>query len=324
VTSVAPERATGVDVDVVDESEAPGRTPRELFWARFKQDRLAFVGLGFIATLIILALSAPLIAKLAGHGPNELFQRQMTDEFGLPRGPNGDFLFGADTAGRDAFVRVIYGARTSLLVALVATGIATLIGVTLGTIAGFFGGIIDMFVSRTIDVILSMPLLLFAIGIAAACGASRQGCVAGLIKPGLALVIFIIALFSWPYIARIVRGQVLSIREKEFIEAGRALGAGNTRLMFREVLPNLVAPIIVYSTLIIPNNILFEAALSFLGVGVPQNIPSWGRMLADGARVIEVAWWLMVFPGIFLLFTTLAFNLVGDGLRDALDPRTRR
>jgi peptide/nickel transport system permease protein len=324
VTSVAPERATGGAVDVVDESEAPGRTPRELFWSRFKQDRLAFVGLGFIGMLVILALAAPLIAKLAGHGPNELFQREMTDEFGLPKGPNDEFIFGADTVGRDAFVRVIYGARTSLLVAIVATGIATLIGVTLGTIAGFFGGLTDTIVSRTIDVILSMPLLLFAIGIAAACGASRQGCVAGLVKPGLGLVIFIIALFSWPYIARIVRGQVLSIREKEFIEAGRALGMGNTRLMFREVLPNLVAPIIVYATLIIPSNILFEAALSFLGVGVPQNIPSWGRMLADGARVIEVAWWLMVFPGLFLLFTTLSFNLVGDGLRDALDPRTRR
>jgi ABC-type dipeptide/oligopeptide/nickel transport system permease subunit len=324
VTSVAPERATGAPVDVADQTEAPGRTPRELFWARFKEDRLAFVGLGFIAALAILAIAAPLIAKLAGHGPNELFQQQMTDEFGLPKGPNGDFIFGADTVGRDAFVRVIYGARTSLLVAIVATGIATLIGVTLGTIAGFFGGVVDTFISRTIDVILSMPLLLFAIGIAAACGASKQGCIAGLVKPGLALVIFIIALFSWPYIARIVRGQVLSIREKEFIEAGRALGASNARLMFQEVLPNLVAPIIVYATLIIPSNILFEAALSFLGVGVPQNIPSWGRMLADGARVIEVAWWLMVFPGLFLLFTTLAFNLVGDGLRDALDPRTRR
>jgi peptide/nickel transport system permease protein len=324
VTSVAPERATAGAIEVADATEAPGRTPRELFWNRFKEDRLAFVGLGFIGTLILLALAAPLIAKLVGHGPNELFQRQMTDEFGLPKGPNGDFIFGADTAGRDAFVRVIYGARTSLLVAIVATGIATLIGVTLGTIAGFFGGIVDTIVSRTIDVILSMPLLLFAIGIVAACSATKEGCVHGTVKPGLKLVIFVIALFSWPYIARIVRGQTLSIREKEFIEAGRSLGAGNTRLMFREVLPNLVAPIIVYATLIIPNNILFEAALSFLGLGVPQNIPSWGRMLADGSRVFEVAWWLMIFPGIFLLFTTLAFNLVGDGLRDALDPRTRR
>jgi peptide/nickel transport system permease protein len=326
VTSVAPERAVGAGaaVPVEDVAEAPGRTPRQLFWSRFKEDRLAFAGLGFIGTLILLAVFAPLIAKLVGHGPNELFQREMTDEFGIPKGPNADFIFGADTAGRDAFVRVIYGARTSLIVALVATGIATVIGVTLGTIAGFFGGVVDTTVSRTIDVILSMPLLLFAIGISTVCSSTKEGCLGGTVKPGLGLVIFIIALFSWPYIARIVRGQTLSLREKEFIEAARSLGATNTRLMFREILPNLAAPILVYATLIIPANILFEAALSFLGLGVPQRIPSWGRMLADGAQVFEVAWWLMVFPGFFLLFTTLAFNLVGDGLRDALDPRTRR
>jgi peptide/nickel transport system permease protein len=138
------------------------------------------------------------------------------------------------------------------------------------------------------------------------------------------VVIFIIALFSWPYIARIVRGNTLSIREKEFIEAARSLGAGNVRIMFREILPNLVAPIIVYATLIIPNNILFEAALSFLGLGVPQTTPSWGRMLSDAASIFDVAWWLMVFPGAFLIATTLAFNLLGDGLRDAFDPRSDR
>ena len=324
MTSVAPERSGGSDIAVVVEEGAVGRSPRQLFWARFKQDKLAFVGLGVIAFLVVLALSAPLIAKAVGHGPNEIFQREMTDEFGLPKGPTGDFWFGADSVGRDAFVRVIYGARTSLLVALVATGIAVLIGVTLGTLAGYFGGIIDTVVSRTIDIILSMPLLLFAIGIVAACSTTKEGCLGGLVKPGLTLVIFVISLFSWPYVARIVRGQTLSIREKEFIEAGRSLGAGNARIMFREVLPNLVAPIVVYSTLIIPNNILFEAALSFLGLGVPQRIPSWGRMLSEGAGLFEVAWWLMVFPGVFLLLTTLAFNLVGDGLRDALDPRTGR
>ncbi len=324
MTSVAPDAGDALQPDVAVVEGAAGRSPRELFWARFKQDRFALVGLGFIALLILIAVTAPLISKLVGHGPNELFQNEMTDEFGLPKGPNGHFLFGADTAGRDAFVRVIYGARTSLLVAVVATGIATLIGVTLGTIAGYFGGAIDTAVSRTIDVILSMPLLLFAIGIVAACSTSKTGCISGLVKPGLGVVIFVIALFSWPYIARIVRGQTLSIREKEFIEANRSLGASHARIMFREVLPNLVAPIIVYATLIIPNNILFEAALSFLGLGVPQRIPSWGRMLADGAQVFDVAWWLMVFPGLFLLFTTLAFNLVGDGLRDALDPRTGR
>jgi peptide/nickel transport system permease protein len=163
-------------------------------------------------------------------------------------------------------------------------------------------------------------VLLLALGLAAACG--LQPCLGGLIKPGLLVVSLIIGLFSWPYIARIVRGQVLSLREKEFTEAARSLGASNWRIMSREILPNVAAPIIVYTTLIIPSNILFEAALSFLGVGVPQETPSWGRMLSDASVIFTVAWWMMLFPGLFLFLTTLAFNLVGDGLRDALDPRT--
>ncbi len=301
-----------------------GRTPWQIFWGRFKQDKAAFVGLGFIALLVVIALTAPLIAKLVGHGPNDQFLREMTDEFGVPKGPNAQFWFGGDTAGRDLFVRVVYGARTSLSVARVATTISVLVGVTLGMTAGYFGGWVDTLISRTIDIVLSMPLLLFAIGIVAACSTSNEGCLGGLVRPGRGVVIFVIALFSWPYIARIVRGNTLSIREKEFIEASRSLGASNARIMFREVLPNLGAPIIVYATLIIPSNILFEAALSFLGLGVPQKIPSWGRQLSDAADLFHVAWWMMVFPGIFLFLTTLAFNLVGDGLRDALDPKTGR
>jgi peptide/nickel transport system permease protein len=320
MTAVAPETTLEAPV----EAAITGKTPWQLFWTRFKKDKAAFFGLTLVVVLVVLALAAPLVAKLTGHGPNELFSREMTDEFGLPKGPNRDFLFGADRAGRDTFVRVIYGARTSLMVAVVATGFAVVVGVTLGVIAGYFGGKIDTLISRTIDIILSMPILLFAIGIAAACGATVHGCLGGLIKPGLGVVIFIIALFSWPYIARIVRGNTLSIREKEFIEAARSLGAGNVRIMFREVLPNLVAPIIVYATLIIPSNILFEAALSFLGLGVPPKTPSWGRMLSDAAPIFDVAWWLMVFPGMFLIATTLAFNLLGDGLRDAFDPRSER
>ena len=322
MTVVAPEPTEALEA--VREAPIAGKSPRQLFWGRFKKDKAALFGLAVVILLILIALAAPLFARLTGHGPNELFGREMTDEFGLPLGPNGDFWFGADKAGRDLFVRVMYGARTSLMVALVATGIAVFIGVFLGMIAGYFGGKIDTLISRTIDLILSMPLLLFAIGIVAACGASAEGCLGGLVQPGRPLVIFVIALFSWPYIARIVRGNTLSIREKEFIEAARSLGAGNVRIMFREVLPNLVAPIIVYATLIIPSNILFEAALSFLGLGVPQRIPSWGRMLSDAADIFEFAWWLMLFPGLFLISTTLAFNLLGDGLRDAFDPRSER
>jgi peptide/nickel transport system permease protein len=304
-----------------------GRTPWQIFWTRFRRDRIAIAGALFVIELIILALLAPVLARvLVHHGPNEQFPN-MTNEFGIPLGPNSQFWFGADgTAGRDLFVRTLYGARVSLEVALVATGLSVLIGVVLGTVAGFFRGVIDTLVSRAIDIVMSMPILLFAIGLAAACSITAKGCLGGLIQPGLWLVVFVIALFNWTYIARIVRGQVFSLREREFIEAARSLGAGNGRIMFKELLPNLAAPIIVYSTLIIPSNVLFEAYLSFLGVGIPQTTPSWGRMLSDASssQIFTVAWWMMLFPGLFLLMTTLAFNLLGDGLRDALDPRAGR
>ena len=302
--------------------EAVGRSPWQIFWGRFKRDRFAVVGVAFIILLVIIAITAPLIAKLvAHHGVNELFLFQMTNDVGLPKGPNAQFWFGADNAGRDLFVRVLYGTRTSLVVALFATGLEMLVGVTLGIVAGFYRGKVDTFISRVSDIVLSLPVLLLALGLVAACGLQPNGCLGGLIKPGLLLVSYVIGLFSWPYIARIVRGQVLSLREKEFVEAARAMGASNTRIMFREILPNLLAPIVVYSTLIIPTNILFEATLSFLGIGVPASTPSWGRQISDATTIFDAAWWTMFFPGIFLLLTTLAFNLVGDGFRDALDPR---
>src|SRR5215211_1896621 len=293
-------------VDVANIPEVEGRSPRQLFWERFKQDKAAIASAVFIIVLVLVAIFAGVIAKY------------------LAKGPNSQFYFGGDNVGRDVFVRVLYGARTSLLVALVATVVAVTIGVIVGIISGFFRGAVDTLFSRIIDIFLAMPLLLFAIGIVAACSASKEGCVGGLIKPGVTLVVFVIAIFSWPYIARIIRGNVLSLREKEFVEASRSLGAGNVRIMFREILPNLVAPIIIYSTLLIPSNILFEAALSYLGLGVPPDTPSWGQMLSDASGIFDVAWWFMFFPGLFLVATTLSFNLLGDGLRDALDPRSGR
>ena len=324
--ATGPALEQNVSAETADEI---GNTPWQLFWFRFKQDRAAFVGLGFLFFLVVLALLAPLISAVVGHGPNELFKREMTDSFGLPYGPDFSqkFFFGADLNGRDLFVRVIYGIQTSLKVALAATACSVVIGVSLGIMAGYFRGVADTIISRAIDIVLSMPYLLFALGISAACSTTVEGCELPLgiaIKPGLPLVIFIIAVFTWPFIARIVRGNTLSLREKEFIEASRSLGASNARVMVKEILPNLVAPIIVYATLIIPANIIFESALSFLGLGVPQGTPSWGRMLADAARVFDVAWWMMLFPGLFLFLTTLSFNILGDGLRDALDPRTGR
>jgi len=316
----APPTPEGPEAPTVEVSQQViGRSPWELFWRRFRKDRFAIAGVVIIAIMLLLAVFAPLTETITGHGRNQVFLDRL-DEFGIPTGPSGDFWFGMDTAGRDMFVRVVFGARTSLIIAFFATGLATLIGVILGLLAGFYRGKIDTIISRTVDVWLSLPVLLLALGLAAACG--LQPCLGGLIQPGLLVVSLIIGLFNWPYICRIVRGQVLSLREKEFTEAARALGSSNRRIMLRELLPNVAAPIIVYTTLIIPNNILFEAALSFLGVGVPQETPSWGRMLSDASGIFTVAWWMMLFPGLFLFLTTLAFNLVGDGLRDALDPRT--
>ncbi len=302
-----------------------GRSPRQIFWARFRKDKAAMVGGVVVILLLLLALSAGLIAHLVGHPPNEPYL-DMTDDFGIPKGPSSSFWFGADGSGRDLFVRVSYGARTSLLVAFIATTISMTVGTTVGIIAGYYRGFTDTVLSRTSDVVLALPQLLLAIGIAASCGTTAAGCAGGLIQPGLFLVIFIISAFTWPYIARIVRSTTLSLREKEFVEASRSLGASNRRIIFREILPNLVAPITIWATLLIPSNILFEAALSFLGLGVPVTTPSWGSALSEAAAggLYRDAPWMMIFPGVFLVVTTLAFNLLGDGLRDALDPRTDR
>jgi peptide/nickel transport system permease protein len=277
----------------------------------------------FVILLVIAAIGAPLIVKLVGARPPDAQATKYLDSFGTPTGPSSKNIFGVDTLGRDLFSRVLYGARVSLQVALIATAISVFIGVVFGMIAGFYRGWVDTLISRFIDVLLAFPILLFGIGLASACSLGN-GCLGGLIKPGLTVVIFVIAFVNWTYIARIVRGQVLSLREKEFIEASRSLGASNFRIIFREVLPNLVAPIIVYTTLIIPQNILFEAALSFLGVGVQPPQASWGQMLAEATDIFDSAWWYMVFPGAALLLTVLAFNLLGDGLQDALNPKTGR
>ncbi|MDX6664252.1 MAG: peptide/nickel transport system permease protein [Solirubrobacteraceae bacterium] len=302
-----------------------GRSPRQIFWGRFRQDRAAMLGGIVVVVLLLLAIFAGVISNLVGHGPNTPYLN-MTDDFGIPKGPNSSFWFGADGSGRDLFVRVLYGARTSLMVAAIATTISMTVGTTVGVIAGFYRGWVDTVISRASDVVLALPQLLLAIGIAAACGTTPQCCMNGLVQPGLSLVIFVISAFTWPYIARIVRSTTLSLREKEFVEAARSLGASNMRIIFREILPNLVAPITIWATLLIPGNILFEAALSFLGLGVPVTTASWGSALSEASDggLYRDAPWMMIFPGIFLVMTTLAFNLLGDGLRDALDPRSER
>ena len=297
------------------------RSPLSLFWRRLRGDRVALAALAFICLLVAVAVAAPLVVDLAGAPPPDRQSTAALDEFGSPTGPSSAHLFGVDELGRDVFSRVVYGARVSLQVALAATGIAVLVGTLVGLAAGFYRGWLDTLLSRLTDVLLAFPILLLGLGLASAC-ALGDGCLGGLVRPGLSTVVFVIALATWPYFARIVRGQVLSLRERDFVEASRAIGASNLRIMRVEILPNLVAPIIVYTTLIIPTNILLEAALSFLGVGVQPPTASWGQMIAEAASIFDTAWWYMLFPGLALLLTVLAFNLVGDGLQDALDPRT--
>ena len=302
------------------------KSPSRLFWDRFVQDKAAVVGGVVVVLLILIAIfGGPLAASITGHPQNTPYNN-MTDVYGVPLGPNAQFWFGADSAGRDLFVRTMYGARTSLLVGIVASGLAVLIGLIVGLTAGYFGGFIDTTLSRSADVLLAVPQILIAVGIVAACSTTKQGCLGGLVQPGLTVVIAVIALFSWSYIARIIRGFTLSLREKEFVESARAAGAGNLRILRSEIFPNLVGPLIVYTTLLIPSNILFEAALSYLGLGIPDSQASWGSILSEvgTSGLYNVAWWLMLFPGGFLIITTLAFNLLGDGLRDAFDVRTDR
>jgi ABC-type dipeptide/oligopeptide/nickel transport system permease subunit len=305
------------------QAQIAARSPLQLFWRRLKKDRVALVALGFIVFLVAVAIFAPLVIDLVGaRQPNAQATRYL-DSFGTPTGPSSKNIFGVDPLGRDVFSRVLYGARVSLKVALIATALSVFLGVIVGMVAGYFRGWVDTILSRLIDVLLAFPILLLALGIASACSLGK-GCLGGIVTPGLNVVIFVIAFVNWTYIARIIRGQVLTLREKEFVEAARSLGAGHMRILFRELLPNLVAPIIVYSTLVIPQNILFEAALSFLGVGVQPPDASWGAMIADATSIFDTAWWYMVFPGVALLLTVLAFNLLGDGLQDALDPRSNR
>src|SRR5580658_2205149 len=315
----------------VSEALAPGgarfasRSALWLFWQRFKEDKAAVGAAVVIVILILIAIvGGPIAQELTGHANNAGYEATMENSFGLPKGPNAQFWFGADGSGRDLFVRTMYGARTSLTVGVVASGIAVLIGLVIGLLAGYYRGLVDTALSRVGDVMLAMPSLLISIGIVAACNSGINGCLDGLIQPGLGLVVCVIVIFSWPYIARLVRSFTLSLREKEFVEASRSLGASDFRIIFREILPNLAGPIIVYTTLLIPQSILFEAALSYLGLGVPTTTASWGALLNDAQTYYDTAWWLIVFPGLFLVITTLSFNLLGDGLRDALDVRSDR
>jgi peptide/nickel transport system permease protein len=303
-----------------------GRSLGQIAWMRLRRDRVAIAGGTIVLLLIVIAIAAPLIVKLLGHPPNEFHQDLIDPSLQIPKGKFGGisrhFLLGLEPVnGRDLFSRVLYGARISLLVAFLATMLAVTIGTTLGVIAGYFRGWVDTLISRTMDIFLAFPLLLFTIALAGVIPDTAFGISGDALRIGV--LIFVIGFFSWPYIGRIIRGQALSLREREFVDAARSLGARGPYIIFRELLPNLVAPILVYSTLLIPTNILFEAALSFLGVGVRPPTPTWGGMLSDAVRFYIIAPTFMVVPGVAIFITVLSFNLFGDGLRDAIDPRAR-
>ena len=316
------------DLTDIDPTAIPARSPWRLLWSRLRGDRLALAGLGFVVLLVAVAALAPVVTSVIGApDPSARDADALDPVFSTPTGPSAEHWFGVDQSGRDVLSRTIFGARVSLIVAFAATALASLAGVVAGLLAGYFRGWTDVLISRGVDVVLAIPYLLLAIGLASACTvggtAGEGGCLGGLVQPGMGVVIFVIAFTSWTFMARIVRGQVLSLREKEFVEAARATGASSSRILFRELLPNLAAPIAVYATILIPQAILYEAALSYLGVGVTDQ-PSWGQMIADATPVFSDAWWYMLFPGLALLGTVLAFNLVGDAMQDALNPKARR
>jgi peptide/nickel transport system permease protein len=297
------------------ESEDPaveGRSPWQLAWARLRHDKVAVASFAVICVITLLAIFAPVIAHILGHGPNTQFPTTGLTPEGIPVGPGSHFFFGADDLGRDVFLRVIYGARISLLVGVVASGLAVLVGMLIGLAAGYFAGPVDSVLSRFMDVVLSLPYLVFAIALVSLSG------------PSLTITISVIAFFSWASVGRIVRGQVMAIKEKEFIEAARAVGSSHVRIMFVDLLPNVLAPTIIYATMLIPLSIVFESTLSFLGIGVLPPTATWGNMLSEAIPYYQSAWWFVTFPGLALLITTMAFNLLGDSIRDALDPRAGR
>jgi peptide/nickel transport system permease protein/oligopeptide transport system permease protein len=301
-----------------------GRSLGQIAWMRLRRDKVAMAGGIVIIFLILVAIIGPFLVQ----DPTIYHNNLINPTFSRPNGPLGGISaahpFGVEpVTGRDMLSRVVNGARVSLLIAFLATALAVAIGVVMGVIAGYFGGWGDAVIARLMDIFLAFPLLVFAIALVGVMPNSAFGLSGNGLR--IWLLIFIIGFFAWPYMGRIIRGQTLSLREREFVDAARSLGARGPYVLFRELLPNLWGPILVYSTLLIPTNILFEAALSYLGVGIIPPQPTWGGMLSDavtgGFYAIDPMF--MIIPGFAIFITVLAFNLFGDGLRDALDPRSR-
>jgi ABC-type dipeptide/oligopeptide/nickel transport system permease subunit len=302
-----------------------GRSLGQIAWMRLRRDKVAIAGGAVIIFLILVAIIGPFLVQ----SPTLYHPNLINATFSRPNGPFGGISlshpFGVEPlTGRDMLSRIVNGARVSLLIAFLATALAVSIGVVMGIISGYAGGWLDAVIARTMDVFLAFPLLVFAIALVGVIPSSAFGLSGNSLRIGL--LIFVIGFFAWPYMGRIIRGQVLSLREREFVDAARSLGARGPYVLFRELLPNLWGPILVYATLLIPTNILFEAALSYLGVGIIPPTPSWGGMISDAVQngFYSIDPMYMLIPGLAIFITVMAFNLFGDGLRDALDPRSAR
>jgi peptide/nickel transport system permease protein len=322
---------TGAELGVI---EVRARGYWEQVWRRLKRDRVAIASGIFIVLLVAVAFAgAPLAKRWLGHGPNDIFPTEGVDRNLVPVGPLTTYhdpvtktevffpLGTADSLGRDELLRLLYGAQVSLQVAVGATILSMLIGILLGAMAGYFRGFVDTAVSRLTEIVMAFPLLLFVIALAATVGDRLNHITLGFLTPGVFTLVFVGGIFGWFYPARIIRAQTLSLREKEFVEAALMTGASDWRIIRSHLLPHLVAPIIVYSTLTVAQFILFEAGLSFLGLGIQLPNASWGNLLSKAPEFYTQQPWLMIWPGLAVLLTTLAFNLLGDGLRDAFDPR---
>jgi len=277
-----------------------GRPLRNVFWRRFKRNRLAAAGGVVVLLMFFAAVFAPFISP---HNPDDIDRKHVLEA------PSIEHPLGTDDLGRDVSSRVIWGARISLSVGFVAVGIAALIGIMLGAVSGYYGGWIDRIIMRFIDVMLSIPTFFLILAVIA------------FIEPSIWNIMIVIGLTSWMGMARLVRAEVLSLKEREFVLAAKALGAGDANIIVRHIMINSMAPVFVSAVLGIAGAVLIESALSFLGIGVQPPTPSWGNILTLGKDNIEIAWWLSVFPGLAILITVLSYNLVGEGLRDALDPR---
>ncbi len=272
------------------------------FWARFFRDRLAVAGLAIVFGLVVLSLITPFVAP---YDPSTI------DVDNILANPSSKHLFGTDELGRDVFTRMLYGTGISLKVGFVAVGIATLIGVLLGSISGYFGGWTDIVIMRFVDIMLCFPSFFLILAVIA------------FLEPSIFNIMAVIGLTSWMGITRLVRAEFLSLKQRDYVLAARAMGASSARIIFLHILPNAMAPVLVSATLGIASAVLVESALSFLGIGVLPPTPSWGNILTQGQSTLGVAWWLSFYPGMAILITVLGYNLLGEGIRDAIDPRLR-